>query len=283
MKKLALVLLFPLLISACDRQIQTTSGADYLARHQETATGQDKGSFEQQLRQAAAVEPTLAFPARIGIARIDSDGNGYARLTDIPQGEAEAWGKLQEKLGTGFGEFVPVSTMVANMVAGSVNSERGNDNRVGDAVNQIRLAAARQHLDAVFVYETYSKQSESENILSLGKVTILGGFILPSKQTEAQGFADGLLIDVLQGYPYATLQTVVSKESKISSAWGWGSESYNDTTFADHVKAQAAKQLAEKAYDALTQLRTELEKKQKEKKDAPAKKAPKKKADKKVG
>ena len=124
-------------------------------------------------------------------------------------------------------------------------------------MNQIRLGAARQHLDAVLIYETFSKENRSENILALADVTILGGFILPSQNHDVQGFADAVLIDVIQGYPYGTLQTVVDKQTEVSSSWGWG-PARRDDAFSQTAQLQAAKQLSDEAYTMFGKLRLEL-------------------------
>jgi hypothetical protein len=112
-------------------------------------------------------------------------------------------------------------------------------------------------LDAVLIYETFSKENRSDNILALADVTILGGFILPSRNHEVQGFADAVLIDVVQGYPYGTLQTVVDKQTEVSSSWGWGPDR-SDDAFLQKVKLQAATQLSDEAYAMFGKLRLEL-------------------------
>lgn len=253
------------LLSACSRTTQTTSGEVYLSQYKSvpvaaplyqkkaadgTVTEEIK-SIDQRVREAAAVEPVLKFPARIGLARIEN-GN----LTVMPMEEVDGWNKAAEKLGRGFGEFVPVNPMIARMVAG--NDGAGYNQRVTDIIDTIRLGAARQHLDAVLVYEVLAKESEHSNILAAGKVTIIGGYILPSERHTAQGLGGAMLIDVVQGYPYGTINTVVEKKSRASSAWGWGSEHGDKVAFSDKVKAKAAQQLADESVDMFTDLRLQL-------------------------
>lgn len=253
-----------LTLSACANDVQTTSGADYLSQYQSLpvkpsttsvmtsnglTTTKEVQSFDQRLREVAAVEPILKFPARIGLARID-DG----RLTNIPIEEANGWHETDEKLGKNFGEFVPLNLMVTSMVAGST----GYSQNVGNTIDAIRLGAARQHLDAVLVYEVISKDSTHSNLLTIANASIIGGYILPSKQQDAEGLASGILIDVMQGYPYGTIRTVVEKKTRVSSSWGWGSEQTDKTAFSDKVKSQAATQLSAEAYDMFIKLRAEL-------------------------
>lgn len=146
-----------------------------------------------------------------------------------------------------------------------------NGNAQVDVVNKIRFGAARQHVNAVLIYQVFSKEKYDDNILSIGKVTILGGFILPSKTLESQGSAEGLLIDVVQGYPYGTIQTTVEKDTEYSSAWGWGSSSRYDSDFTEQTKTKAVLQLSIQAEAMFQKLRKQLEEQQ-EKKTATIKK-----------
>jgi len=241
-------------IAGCSSEVQTSSGREYLAKYNGVGTASRAGdkdqkdkTVEERIRDAAAVEPILKFPARIGLARIDQ-----GHLAAIPQEEAEAWGKARDKLGNGFGEFVALSPLVAEMVA-----DRGYGDVPG-IVSQIRLGAARQHLDAVLVYEEHSTEETSNNALSFAKVTVIGGFLLPSESHTAQGYAEGILIDVIQGYPYGNIRTVVDKQTRLSSAWGWGSSYDAKRELAERVKIQAGRQLADEAPELFMRLRTEL-------------------------
>ena len=72
-------------LAACSTSLQTTSGANYLARYDashEIANGAPT-DVDADVRRIAAVEPNLVFPARIGLARIQ---NGA--LTALPADEA---------------------------------------------------------------------------------------------------------------------------------------------------------------------------------------------------
>ena len=126
-------------------------------------------------------------------------------------------------------------------------------------------AHARQGSDGVtlplgrrFAPPFYRNDETDENALSVGKVTIIGGFLLPSISHSAQGFAEGTLIYVIQGYPYGNIHTVVDKQTQLSSAWGWGSGYSEPRDLSEQVKIQAGKQLAEEASGMFIKLRTEL-------------------------
>lgn len=238
---------------ACQSTTQTTSGTDYLARYDARNQPEGSGDIEDALRRIASVEPTLTFPARIGLARIDG-----GRLSGIPAEEAEAWRAIGARLGSSYGEFVPVSPMVASMAASGVGGV--TDGVRQGTVNQIRMGAARQHLDAVLVYETYSKTSTKSNLLSMGDLTIIGGYVLPSKSSQAEGVATAMLIDVMQGYPYGTVSTAVDKESSLSSRWGWGSDDKQD--MGEAVRTRAAVKLSGEVEQMIRTLRVQLERKE---------------------
>lgn len=241
-----------MLTAACNTTTQTTSGEAYLKRH--PAINPDKEEvFEDTLRRVASVEPSLTFPARIGLARIDQ-----GRLTNIPQQEAQAWEKVRTNLGSNFGEFIPLSPIVAEMAAQGISTQK--DDLRYDVMNKIRLGAARQHLDAVLIYETYSRTDKKSNLLSIADLTIIGGYLLPSKSIEVEAYADAMLIDVMQGYPYGTVDTTLNKEEAVSSRWGWGSDSGED--MAQEMKIKAAIKLSGEVEAMVRKLRAELETKQ---------------------
>ncbi len=147
--------------------------------------------------------------------------------------------------------------MVAKLAMQSV----GNKEFQSEVMNEIRAGAARQHLDAVLVYEAYSKTDTKNNLLAIANLTIIGGYILPSQSTETEGYATAMLIDVMQGYPYGTMNVTIDKEEAVSSRWGWGSEDRKEST--DRAKTKAVIKLTSEVETTIRKLRTELETKNK--------------------
>lgn len=197
-------------LAACAPYVQDSSGREYVNRTLElpgeTAVRRpDSGAFRERLRAAANVEPGLRFPAKIGLARIDG-----GELTSVPPPEAEAWLKLSERLGPRFGQFVPISPLITEMVAGEQGETTGARRdyarrySVADTIRKLRLGAARQHVDIVLIYELAGTSDNTATILSVADVSILGMFIVPSRHVKAEGFAHALLLDVRNGYPYGT-------------------------------------------------------------------------------
>src|SRR5512138_76135 len=203
------------LLAACGHQVQTTSGSKYLTAYTESDASIDREvATDAEIAAAANVEPHLHFPARIGLARIDEQG-----LIAVPAAEAEAWRDLAGRLGSGYGTFVPVSPLVAALATPhpsklvvTLNQDRARSYRTSLArvVREIRLGAARQHLDAVLIYETFGRSEESSNPLALTKLALIG-FFLPTESVKAEGAAQAVLVDVRNGYTYGTASAVAEK------------------------------------------------------------------------
>lgn len=218
MNKLLVILIASLsAISGCSQHIQTSSGQSYLDKYEQKnvsiSTEDGAKDINELVREAANIEPTLKFPAKIGIARIE---NG--QLTAIPGSEVEYWEEGRRNIGYKFGEFVPISPLITEMAVASVDYNEYRNN-TANVVNKIRLGAARQHMDAVLIYEVYSREQSDSNFLAVADLTIIGAYLLPSKAVETQGYANALLIDVIQGYPYGTAEASLQK-SEMASTFG---------------------------------------------------------------
>jgi len=250
-----------LALLGCTHTTQTTSGRDYLLayppapKQRVMATG-----IDAEVKAAAAVEPQLRFPARIGLARIGRQTWGGAALTGIPEHEAQAWQTVGTNLGPSFGQFVPVSPLIAEMMDGN-EQDRSNPNAV---IRKIRLAAARQHLDAVIIYESDGTADASSNPLSIGEWTLIGAFILPSQDVEARGVANALLVDVRNGYPYGTAQAEAN-DSSSTVRFATGDAKRN---MAETVRLAAVENLGPEVEKMMRTLRAELAEKRAEKRAA---------------
>jgi hypothetical protein len=193
-----------LLAAGCQTTTQTTSGGDFIAARPEwaarftpsggTGAAAPPGGIDRAVYEAANAEPLLRFPARIGLARIQ-----HGALTTIPAEEGDAWLELIRTRGQGYGEFVPVSPLVAQLTAAGIGRET-----VRTPVDMIRVGAARQHLDAVLIYEVGGTPRDTTTPLSVLDLTIIGNFIIPSRLLQGRATAAAMLIDVRNGYPYGT-------------------------------------------------------------------------------
>ena len=214
-----------LALAACTTTVQSSSGQDYLRRMDQgvanlaapTANGQ-----VDAIRAAASVEPLLRFPAKIGIARIE---NGT--LTPIPDAEMAAFAGVLEETGGAYADFVPLNLLVTAMavpeeqlgaISGGYYGPSNAMIRARRAVDAIRVGAARQHMDAVMIYEVFGTADTKQSALSVGDLTILGAFLLPGREVDAVGHAEGILIDVRNAYPYLTASETVTRDGLAASA-----------------------------------------------------------------
>lgn len=257
-----------ILLAACSTSVQTSSGQDYLQRYNDQARAYQTSTsgssttpsdnLSAEIRMAAAVEPVLTFPAKIGIARLD---DGY--LSTIPPGEAASWQTLAEKLGPSWGEFVPINPLIVGLATNkSVMPKRhrygyyGDASRGGELVNDIRVGAARQHVDAVLIYETAAKSENTSNPLAVTKLLLVGFWLAPSQYVEATATASAMLVDVRNGYTYGTAFGVAGEPASTLST------SVNEDEAEDRVlfrsKARAVAALTEEVEQMARDLRLEL-------------------------
>jgi len=227
MRTILLAAASALLLAGCESQVQMTSGADYLARYDAEAAaarriggvapapGRAAKGIDPAIRDAASVEPILRFPARIGLARIVG-----GTLTTVPEDEAKLWRALAGKH-RHLGEFAAVDPLVAEFTAGAVGVGRtdGRGTPIGRIVDTIRLGAARQHIDAVLIYEVGARASKEATFLAIADLTVIGSAILPTRSIRAEGVARALLLDVRNGYPYGTASASADL-SELSTSWG---------------------------------------------------------------
>lgn len=202
-------------VTSCGHDVQTTSGQAYLAGQQDWRTPTQTSArpmtpMDRAVREAASVEPTLRFPARLGLARLEG-----GRMTAVPPEEADAWISLAQRLGPSYGEFVPLNPLVAQLASsGAPVGSRS-------PIDTLRLGAARQHVDAVLIYEVAGRGRDSATPFSALDLTIVGAFLVPSRVVSGEATAYAMLIDVRNGYTYgnAMAQGQASGISTLAQSW----------------------------------------------------------------
>lgn len=242
MRRLALAIL---LLAGCESNVQTSSGADYRAA-QPSFTPRASSDIDQAVAQASQIEPLLRFPARIGLARIQFGG-----LAPVPPREADAWIAFAKSHGE-YGTFIPISPLVADM-EGSRAGTLGNS-----VVNRIRLAAATQHVDAVLIYSVGYEATNKKSALSLLDLTIVGAYLVPSRSIHGQATATALLLDVRNGYPYATVTTDATQSGFVPAV---GSGDVRED-LAEDAQAAAVAKLTAALDPTLSKLRNDLQTKE---------------------
>ncbi len=252
MHRLTLLVFISLLV-ACANSVQTTSGKAYLEKYAHvpvlsTSEAASQGfDIDAAVREAAAIEPILEFPARIGLVRVA----GYGEISDIPEAEALHWADLVDRLGDGFGTFVPINPLIAKLVQPNFANSQ---NSPLDVVSTIRLVAARQHLDAVLMYEVNTSQEVEHNAMAAADFSIITAFVLPSRKVKGEAIGTALLIDVIQGYPYGTVETRL-QEQKLTTLWG---ASNKGDEIATRLRASVTKELVSEAETMFSELRMQL-------------------------
>ena len=168
-------------------------------------------------------------------------------LISVPQDESEAWATLHHSLGPSFGEFVPVSPLITSMVS-KTNTSRF-DRR--DVVNNIRRGSARQHLDYVLIYEVSDTSDKTRNALQVADLSILGLFILPSRNIKVDSTATAMLIDVRNGYPYGTATAFAERKAVTTSVGSRGRKA----KLKDKARVIAVENLTDDVEDFMFELR----------------------------
>lgn len=216
-------------LAACGPSIQTSSGAAFI----DSAPNGVPRMIDADIAKAAAVEPDLHFPAKIGIARVV---NGA--LTLPPAEEMALFAGVAER-NRNLGQFVAVSPLVMSMVTAQpsqISNQRGGRNAT-QIIQNIRLAAARQHLDYVIIYEVGARSRTGDTPFALADVTLIGGILLPTRNIQVAGVGAAMFVDVRNGYPYGTTQTAADLSGYARS---FASDRRSDT-----LRAQATLKVAE--------------------------------------
>ena len=187
-------------IGCQSHSVQMTSGKKYLSNYANyDVTEANASDLNEEVMAIASIEPSIQFPSRIGLVKLY---NG--RITNLSIQEVEAWEELRSTMGPEFGDFIPVSPMIAEMVYTPRKTDSKSKGNPSEIFRKIRLGAARQHLDHVLIYEVFSETKTTKLASSVANWTIIGGYFVPSREIETTGFANALLLDVRNGYPYGS-------------------------------------------------------------------------------
>ena len=246
MKKFIIFLL--LCVFGCEHgEMQTTSGRAYLAKYKNIANNSTNISdsseqdFQKELIEAASVEPILQFPAKIGITRIHE---GY--LSAIPPEEIAIFEQYRSQFDKDLGTITPLSLIVSDTVGEQYDEP-------AYLMRKIRLTAARQHMDAVLIYETTSQSNRESNLLdNLGDLILIGDYVLPSQKITANGQVSAVLIDVMQAYPYGQVYAT-TKNSVSYSTTNRQQDALDETKREQNI--QAVKEITPKVIAMLKNLK----------------------------
>jgi hypothetical protein len=229
-------LLTLLSLGACYRQMGNMPlSQSYLEKHalKPSKTGKNT-SFEEALANAAKTQPTIKFPARIGLVRLgfkEYYHSGYPDITTIPPAEMDQWLALRDKSGGRYGEFDVIDPAITNISASATPLEQQKESF--DSLQKIRLAAAQKHLDAILLYELNHQTDNIDHSPWLLDLITLG--LLPTDETITQVTAVAILIDVKTGYAYASTNTITAQKNAYYSNINPSKELYESASI-DAVK-----------------------------------------------
>lgn len=263
LRKLASLAGLTIALAACQTHLQASSGQAHLSPYASRVTPAQDATFDPALRWPGDRGPSLTFPARIGLARIE---NGV--MSEVSQAEAEAWLEMAKELGPGWGEFVPISpALVALESPGSPALQACPQPKhwsgwqckasvIDDTVRDIRRGARRQQVDAVLIYEAFAQSEQTPNPLALTKLALVGYLVAPSENIAADGHAQAVLVDVRNGYAYG-FASAVAKDAAFTLSTSL--DSANATlSVQDEAKTVAAVELTSKVGLMLRDLRFQL-------------------------
>lgn len=238
-----------LLLAGCGYDVQTTSGQAYLAGRPEWQTPQPTSAramtpMDRAVREAASAEPLLRFPARLGLARLQG-----GRITPVPPEEADAWIALGQRLGPAYGEFLPINPLVAQLAAST-----GESRVARSPIDMLRLGAARQHVDAVLIYEVVGSSRDRATPFSALDLTIVGAFLVPSRVVAGEATAYAMLVDVRNGYPYGNAMAQGRNSGIATLGQSWDAVREARTT----ASAEAVQNLTAEVERMMTRLSAEL-------------------------
>ncbi|MFQ6547583.1 hypothetical protein AADZ90_006460 [Aestuariibius sp. 2305UL40-4] len=147
------------LLAACAPSFQTTSGAEFVAAR--------PGFIDPEIAAAAAVEPDLRFPARIGVARL----TGYGELSAPSGEEVQALGRIAAV--AQLGAVVPLTSFALD------SEDRGS--RLDQM--ELRKIAARQHADYLVIYQLNTRGRTG--LAEAAFIDVRNGYIYANTQATA--------------------------------------------------------------------------------------------------
>ncbi len=170
----------------------TTSGFDRGALHESflTRSQNEAQVTDAEVKKALELRPQLNFPCKIAIYLFDP-GNGYQWR----------WGPRDKELILTWMNTLKKEGIVADafFMSGMFTS--------GNSLKELRLAAAQHGADAVLLLKGAYQTDNYLNAAAVLNLTVVGGFLAPASHCDTLFLVQGGLIDVANGYLYATAES----------------------------------------------------------------------------
>jgi hypothetical protein len=153
------------------------------------ASGDPLQVTDEDVRKAMDLKPQLAFPCRVAVY-LCPDSGGLWRWT----------AKDKETLDR-CGDTLRAEGIVSDLFVMSDLVVQGTDEK------QLRLAAAKHGADALLIVKGAAQIDSYVNPLAVLNLTLVGGYIVPGSHRDALFLMHGCLIDVGNGFLYASVES----------------------------------------------------------------------------
>jgi len=173
---------------------------------------------DSDIQQIQTLKPHLHFPCRMAVALKEAGGDCH--WTPKDRHEMEAWAHTLREEGIA-SDVIFMSKMFM----------------AGDSLKDLRAAAARYGADALLLIKGAAATESRTNALAIFNLTVVGGYIMPASERYTLYLMEGGLIDVNNGYLYASME-----------AEGEGSKLAPTFTIENKDAVERAKQAALKAF-----------------------------------
>lgn len=186
----------------------------------------------EDIAKARAKKPQLKFPFSLAVY---ADGFSLAKMDKDLLSEWQT--KLQNR------------GVVTNIFPLSKIGMRSTSQYSSPALTELRLAAAEQGADALLVVRAAYDTDSYVNPFSLFYLTLIGYFIVPGSNLDILAMLDSAVIDVGNGYVYATAQAEGQASRTRPGAY------MNSDAMKDIAAEKALKALGENLVERLTALK----------------------------
>lgn len=158
-------------------------------------TGLAGRGIDREVAALFAVRPRLVVPARFALVEVDQD-----RLVAPAPEDVGHWNELAQRLGPGFGEFVALDPGMADLAI-EVVQQGATAAAPRSALNDLRRGAALIKADYVIAYQVAIQTEERQNLLSATDWTLIGLWLVPSRNVKGEALARASVVDVRTGLP----------------------------------------------------------------------------------
>jgi rhombotail lipoprotein len=144
---------------------------------------------DKDIAQARALRPQLKFPCRVACYLNPESKGGNWHWTADDRAALETVGAALKKDG-----IASEVLLLPEMLSGKGNRD------------QLRLAAAQCGADVLFVVNGATECDRYKNPAAVFDLTVVGGYLVPSRHVDALFMVEGCLFDVDNGYVYGAVQ-----------------------------------------------------------------------------